>query len=71
MPCSARFSKLSRVTKITPVFGALVKVAPSKPVNITVSATPSTFITSSDAARITASVRARVAPGGSWKAAIR
>jgi len=39
-PCAARSSKDSRVAKITPELGALVKVAPSKPTKATALSTP-------------------------------
>ena len=53
------------VTKMTPEFGALVKVAPSKPAKVTALATPGRDSRISDALRTTRSVRSRLAPGGS------
>jgi len=51
-------------TNSTPELGALVKVAPSKPANVTVCATPGRDSRISEALRTTASVRSRLAPGG-------
>ena len=61
----ARFSNGSSVTKTAPAFGALVKVAPEKPTMFTACATPGTFSAISTARRLTSSVRASEAPGGS------
>ena len=60
-----------RVTKITPVLGALVKVAPSKPTNETALATPGRDRMISLALRTRASDRSSVEPAGSCMAAIR
>jgi hypothetical protein len=65
--CSNGFSD----TKITPVFGAFVKVAPSNPVKATEFCTPGRARMIFDASRTTASVRPSEAPGGNWNAAIR
>ena len=70
-PCGTRSSNGFSGTKITPALGALVKVAPSKPVNATEFCTPGRGRMISEARRITASVRASDAPGGNWNAAIR
>ena len=59
------------VTKITPVLGALVKVAPSKPTMPTAWATPSVAMIISEARRTSWSARSSVAPAGSCMAAIR
>ena len=58
-------------TKITPVLGALVKVAPSKPTKATACDTPGVAMIISDAWRTSLSERSRVAPWGSCMAAIR
>ena len=55
----------SSTRKIAPAFGALVKVAPEKPTMFTACATPGIFSAMSTARRLTASVRASEAPGGS------
>ena len=60
-----------RVTKITPVLGALVKVAPSKPTNATACYTPGVAMIISEAWRTSLSARSSVEPGGSCMAAIR
>ena len=60
-----------RVTKMTPVFGAFVKVAPSKPTNDTACSTPSVAMIISEAWRTSLSARSSVEPGGSCIAAIR
>jgi len=70
-PSLARSSKGLRLAKTTPVLGALVKVAPSKPTKATALSTPGVAMIASEARRITASVRLRLAPGGSWKAAMK
>ena len=70
-PCFARSSKDCRPVKTTPVFGALVKVAPSKPTKATASLMPGVARMVSEARRMTASVRLRLEPGGSWKAAMK
>jgi hypothetical protein len=66
-----RSSNGFKVTKITPEFGALVKVAPSKPANVTVWATPGRDFRISSALRMTASVRSRLEPGGSEMAVMK
>ena len=48
-----------RVTKITPVLGALVKVAPSKPTKATASLTPGRETMMSVACRTSASARSK------------
>ena len=58
-------------TKITPVLGALVKVAPSKPTNATAFCTPGVPMISSDAWRTSLSARSSVEPGGSCIAAMK
>ena len=58
-------------TKITPAFGALVKVAPSKPAKGTACATPGVASMSLVTRRVTSSVRSSDAPGGSWMTVIR
>ena len=63
-PLAERSSKGASVLKMAPALDALVKVAPSNPAKATVWATPGTLRSSSLARRITASVRAREAPGG-------
>ena len=70
-PFASRCSKSSSVTKITPALGALVKVAPSNPAKATALFTPGRASSVSVALRITASVRSRLAPGGSWKAVMK
>jgi hypothetical protein len=70
-PSGTRCANGFNETKITPVFGALVNVAPSKPVKATEFCTPGRSRMIFDACRITASVRPSEAPGGSWNAAIR
>ena len=59
-----RSSNGFKVVKMTPEFGALVNVAPSKPANVTVWATPGRDCNISTALRTTASVRSRLEPGG-------
>ena len=56
---------------MAPLFGALVKVAPSKPANETVCAVPSTASARLPASATTLSVRPIEAPGGSWIAMMR
>ena len=56
---------------MTPVFGALVKVAPSKPTKATAASIPGRVSMISPALRTTSSVRLSVEPGGSWKAAMK
>ncbi len=56
---------------MTPVFGALVKVAPSKPTKATAASTPGRVSMMSPALRTTSSVRLSVEPGGSWNAAMK
>ena len=63
---SARSANGLSGTKITPAFGELVKVAPSKPTKATAFCTPGEPLISSDARRTTLSVRSSVDPGGSW-----
>ena len=70
-PSRARSSNGFRPAKTTPVLGALVKVAPSKPTKATASFTPGVAMIASEARRTTASVRLRLAPGGSWKATMK
>ena len=66
-----RSSNGFKVTNSTPEFGALVKVAPSKPAKVTVWATPGRDSRMSLALRITASVRSRLAPGGKVTAVMK
>ena len=66
-----RSSNGFRVTNSTPEFGALVKVAPSKPAKVTVWATPGRDSRISDALRMTASVRSRLEPGGKVTAVMK
>ena len=66
-----RTSKSCSDTKITPVLGALVKVAPSKPTNATAFLTPGREWMISLALRMIASERSRVEPGGNEKAAMK
>ena len=68
---SRRCSNGFRVTKITPVLGALVKVAPSKPTKDTACSTPGVAMIISDAWRTSLSARSSVEPAGSCMAAIR
>ncbi len=68
---SRRSANGFRVTKITPVLGALVKVAPSKPTKATACDTPGVARIISEAWRTSLSARSRVAPWGSCMAAIR
>lgn len=56
------------MAKTTPLFDALVKVAPSSPAIATVWATPGVASSRSETAFIAESVRARAAPGGSCTA---
>lgn len=56
---------------MTPVLGALVKVAPSKPTNATAASTPGRVSRISPALRTTSSVRLSVEPGGSWKTVMK
>jgi hypothetical protein len=67
----AGFDPLLERTKITPKLGALVKVAPSKPANMTVLATPGRDSRMSDASRTTRSVRSRLDPGGKENTAMK
>ena len=67
----ARFSNGSRITKIAPAFGALVKVAAEKPTRVKACATPGVSSAMSMARRITSSVRSSEAPGGSCAITIR
>ena len=70
-PSLARSSKAARGLKITAAFGALVKVAPSRPTMGTVWATPGVSRTILLTRRATSSVRASEAPGGSWMMLMR
>ena len=70
-PFSARSSKGASGLKITAEFGALVKVAPSRPTIGTVWATPGVSSTILLTRRVTSSVRASEAPGGSWMMLMR
>ena len=70
-PVLARSSKGSRGEKIAPAFDALVKVAPSNPAKATACCTPGVARIASVARRITASVRASEAPGGSATTVMR
>ena len=70
-PVVTRCSNGARFTKMTPVFGAFVNVAPSKPTNATECVAPGRDRMISEARRTTASVRVSVDPGGSCKATIR
>ena len=67
----ARFSHGSRVRKMAPELGALVKVAPEKPTKLTPCSTPGVPSAMSIARRYTSSVRASDAPGGSWITTMR
>ncbi len=69
--CRARSSDGLRVTKATPVFGALTKPLIDSPGNATALATPGCASASADIWRITLSVRSSVAPSGSWAKATR
>ena len=72
MPLATRSSNGFRVTKTAPEFGALVKVAPSKPAKPAVWAVPSTDRAMlASTSRTTLSVRSIDEPGGSWIAVIR
>ena len=70
-PAFTRSSNGFKVTKTTPEFGAFVNVAPSKPANETAWPTPGRDNRISDALRTVASVRSRLAPGGSEMAAMK
>ena len=70
-PAFTRSSNGFSVTNTTPEFGALVKVAPSKPAKATALATPGRDSRISDALRTTRSVRSRLEPGGSEIAAMK
>ena len=59
------------VKKIAPAFGALVKVAPSKPANPAVCSVPGVSRMIRVASRTTASVRDSEAPAGSCTTVIR
>jgi len=61
----ARFSNGSRITKIAPAFGALVKVAAEKPTSENACPTPGVSSARSMPRRISSSVRASEEPGGS------
>ncbi len=67
----ARSANGSSTTKTAPALGATVKVAPEKPTTFTAIETPGTLSAISTARRLTASVRASEAPGGSCVAMIR
>ena len=70
-PTFTRSSNGFKVTKMTPELGAFVKVAPSKPANVTACATPGRDSRISDALRTTRSVRSRLAPGGKEMAVMK
>ena len=70
-PLATRSANGRNGMKITPALGALVKVPPSKPAKATEFCTPGCCRMIAEARRITASVRASDAPGGSWNTAIR
>ncbi len=67
----ARSSNGESTAKMAPALGASVNVAPEKPTTFTALETPGTFSAISTARRLTSSVRASEAPGGSCTTMIR
>ena len=65
-PAASRSSKGANTAKMAATFAALVRVAPEKPTKVTACAIPGVSRAMREASRVTASVRSRLAPSGSW-----